>query len=191
MNNIKRLGSIFPILFYLLMAINLLFLSYLAYLGSVPKIEPVINVLPPKLSLQSAPVLNLDSLGISKSINQLDSSVKTLSIDIKRLNTTSLQFQYLSREVDRLDETNDLVIAKLGQLKAPNGIKRTGESEKAIVELEKIKKSVQASIMNSNKLITSLIGKLEIVYEDSNNNISKSDVNSKVESTDKVEQKSN
>lgn len=173
------------------MAINLLFLSYLAYLGSVPKIEPVINVLPPKLSLQSAPVLNLDSLGISKSINQLDSSVKTLSIDIKRLNTTSLQFQYLSREVDRLDETNDLVIAKLGQLKAPNGIKRTGESEKAIVELEKIKKSVQASIMNSNKLITSLIGKLEIVYEDSNNNISKSDVNSKVESTDKVEQKSN
>lgn len=119
--------------------------------GSVPSTEAVVRV--------SAEDLRLDAL--AEPIERLDQRLAGLTTTLQRLNTSSIQFDFLESELEQLAALERGLIVRGRTIEAGRTEENTEQVDEAIAQLGKLVTQVQTERQNRRRTLIALIAGLE------------------------------
>lgn len=111
---------------------------------------------------------NFDAEEIVTALSSLESAVLTVSHDLRNINKTSIQFAYLSREADRMEELIGKLSERIRSIAENTSGAPRPEMSRTLDHLKTIKKNLGNAIDERNKAITVMVRKLEIDFETEN-----------------------
>lgn len=91
----------------------------------------------------------------------LQTAVLTLSSDVRRMNTTLIQYEYLTRDAARLEKAADLIDQRILVVKNDKDLQGYRSRLEDLKKLEDVREDVRKQITVRNEAIQKLVIKLE------------------------------
>ena len=155
-------GQILLVVSNLVLAASVAFHVFRATLAPVPAPVPPLVVAPNPLP-PATPVapITLDVLPLQKPLETLDQSVNRLTLTLQRFNTTTIQYEYLQTEIERLTRIDQTLATRLSDAQKSPSTAKTAEFEKSLKQLKVIQDQVQAEMKRRRETLGQLVNELE------------------------------
>jgi len=158
-------GQILLVVSNLVLAASVAFHVFRATLAPVPAPVPPQVVAPNSLPVAppvapAAPV-ELDVRPLQKPLETLDQSVNRLTLTLQRFNTTTIQYEYLQTEIERLTRIDQTLATRLSDAQKSPSTAKTAEFEKSLKQLKVIQDQVQAEMKRRRETLGQLVNELE------------------------------
>lgn len=96
-----------------------------------------------------------------KPIETLDQSVNRLTLTLQRFNTSSLQYEYLQKEIERLAHLDQTLAKRINLEEEKPSKEKTVETEKGLKQLQVLQDQVQQELKRRRESVVRLIEGLE------------------------------
>lgn len=96
-----------------------------------------------------------------KPIETLDQSVNRLTLTLQRFNTSSLQYEYLQKEIERLAHLDQTLAKRINLEEDKSSKEKTAEAEKGLKQLQVLQDQVQQELKRRRESVVRLIEGLE------------------------------
>ena len=120
---------------------------------------------PPPAAIQPTPQASpspvVDFRPLLKPIEVLNQSVNQLSLSLQRSNTASTQYDFLQKEVERLDKIDQALATRINLEESKKPKTPSAETEQSIKRFKSLQDQVQQEIKRRRETITRLIEGLE------------------------------
>jgi hypothetical protein len=157
----------YPISQILLVSSNLVLAAAVSFYVLKPAPAPSAPVLlaptpsaPPQAAMNTRPPV-IDLQPILKPIEALDQSVTRLSLTLQRFNTTTLQYEYLQAEIERLAQLDQTLGSRINLGRSAPSQTKSAKSENDLKQLAGLQDQIQQEIKRRRGAVTQLIAGLE------------------------------
>lgn len=152
-------GQILLVVSNLVLAASVSFYVFSPPLVTVPA-QALPQIIAPN-PLPAATAVALDVRPLQQPLEVLDQSVNRLTLTIQRFNTTSLQYEYLQSEIERLTRLDQTLATRLNEAQKNSPKVKTAEFENSLKQLKVIQDQVQEETKRRRESIVLLVGGLE------------------------------